>query len=90
MTKQTVAELLGTYILIFVGCASTLTDKVLKLTMVGIAMVWGGVLMALIYTVGHISGAHFNPAVTLAFATGRRFPWKHVRHILILSNVMNS
>ncbi|CAN1848235.1 unnamed protein product [Linum perenne] len=70
---------MGTYILVFIGCASALTDRVQKLTIVGIAMVWGFVLMAAIYAVGHISGAHFNPAVTVALAAIRRLPWKEVR-----------
>ncbi|CAN1848238.1 unnamed protein product [Linum perenne] len=69
---------MGTYILVFIGCASALTDRVQKLTIVGIAMVWGFVLMAAIYAVGHISGAHFNPAVTVALAAIRRLPWKEV------------
>ncbi|PON38532.1 Major intrinsic protein [Parasponia andersonii] len=41
-------------------------------------MTWGLVVMVLIYTVGHISGAHFNPAVTIAFASTKRFPLKQV------------
>ncbi len=42
---------------------------------VGVAITFGLVIMAMIYAVGHISGAHFNPAVTLAFALSRHFPW---------------
>ncbi|CAN1188573.1 unnamed protein product [Linum perenne] len=76
--QKIVAEVMGTYILVFIGCASALTDRVQKLTIVGIAMVWGFVLMAAIYAVGHISGAHFNPAVTVALAAIRRLPWKEV------------
>ncbi|CAN0877333.1 unnamed protein product [Linum grandiflorum] len=75
---QILAEVVGTYILVFIGCASALTDRVQKLTIVGIAMVWGFVLMAAIYAVGHISGAHFNPAVSIAMAAIRRMPWKEV------------
>lgn len=70
----------GTYILIFVGCGAALTDKVQRLTIVGIAIVWGVVLMAAIYALGHVSGAHFNPAVTIAFAATRKFSWKQVRY----------
>lgn len=79
---QVIAELLGTYILVFVGCGSALTDKIQQLTIVGIAIVWGFVLMALIYALGHISGAHFNPAVSIALAASRKFSWKNVRHFL--------
>jgi aquaporin NIP len=42
---------------------------------VGVALSFGLVIMAMIYAVGHISGAHFNPAVTFAFALSRHFPW---------------
>ncbi|CAI0549265.1 unnamed protein product [Linum tenue] len=76
--QKILAEVVGTYILVFIGCASALTDRVEKVGIVGIAMVWGFVLMAAIYAVGHISGAHFNPAVTLALAAIRRTRWKQV------------
>jgi aquaporin NIP len=42
---------------------------------VGVAITFGLVIMAMIYAVGHISGAHFNPAVSFAFALSRHFPW---------------
>lgn len=75
-----IAEVLGTYFLIFAGCGSVVvnlnTDKTVSFP--GIAIVWGLVVMVMIYSVGHISGAHFNPAVTIAFATTKRFPWKQV------------
>lgn len=75
-----IAEVLGTYFLIFAGCGSVVvnlnTDKTVSFP--GIAIVWGLVVMVMIYSVGHISGAHFNPAVTVAFATTKRFPWKQV------------
>lgn len=76
---QIIAELLGTYILIFAGCGSALVDRDQSLTILGIAMVWGLSLMALIYTLGHISGAHFNPAVSIAFAITGRLPLIYVR-----------
>jgi len=79
-----IAEVLGTYFVIFAGCAAGTvnidTDKVV--TFPGISIVWGLVVMVMVYSVGHISGAHFNPAVTIAFATCRRFPWKQVCYLL--------
>ncbi|KAK8502328.1 hypothetical protein V6N13_092882 [Hibiscus sabdariffa] len=78
--QKLMAEVLGTYFLIFAGCASVVVnvnnEKVVSLP--GIAIVWGLAVMVLVYSVGHISGAHFNPAVTIAFATCKRFPLKQV------------
>ncbi|KAK4589507.1 hypothetical protein RGQ29_020182 [Quercus rubra] len=78
--QKLIAEAVGTYFLIFVGCASVVVnlDKDKVVTMPGIAIVWGLAVMVLVYSVGHISGAHFNPAVTIAFATCKRFPAKQV------------
>ncbi|XP_070682469.1 nodulin-26-like [Malus domestica] len=72
------AELVGTYILIFIGCGAALVNKIQPLTIVGIVIAWGLVLMAAAYAVGHVSGVHFNPAVTIALAAGRRFPCRLV------------
>ncbi|XP_022720959.1 aquaporin NIP1-2-like [Durio zibethinus] len=78
--QKLMAEVLGTYFLIFAGCASVVVnennEKVVSLP--GISMVWGLAVMVLVYSVGHISGAHFNPAVTIAFASCKRFPLKQV------------
>ncbi|XP_076947953.1 nodulin-26-like [Bidens hawaiensis] len=70
--QKIVAEFLGTYILIFTGCGAAMVDRDRPLTIIGIAMVWGLCLIALIYTLGHVSGAHFNPAVSIVFAVTRR------------------
>lgn len=67
--------------MIFAGCGSVMVSKTEEGSIVsfpGIAITWGLVVMVLIYSVGHISGAHFNPAVTIAFATTKRFPLKQV------------
>ncbi|XP_047945335.1 aquaporin NIP1-1-like [Salvia hispanica] len=78
--QKIIAETLGTFFLIFAGCGAVAVnaDKDKVITLPGIAIVWGLVVMVMVYSVGHISGAHFNPAVTLAFATCKRFPWKQV------------
>ncbi|KAL4308366.1 hypothetical protein GQ457_01G041590 [Hibiscus cannabinus] len=83
--QKLMAEALGTYFLIFAGCASVVVnvnnEKVVSLP--GIAIVWGLAVMVLVYSLGHISGAHFNPAVTIAFATCKRFPLKQVPAYII-------
>jgi glycerol uptake facilitator protein len=72
------AEVLGTYILIFFGCgavhAAVLTGAQAGLWQV--AIVWGVAIMLAVYVVGGISGAHINPAITVALATWGRFSWK--------------
>lgn len=76
---QIIAEVFGTYFVIFAGCGSvTVNLSKGSITFPGVGIVWGLVVMVMVYSVGHISGAHFNPAVTIAFATCRRFPWKQV------------
>lgn len=84
--EQLIAELLATYFLIFAGCGVIMVDidKNNMLGQPGIAIVWGAVVMVMVYTVGHVSGAHINPAVTIAFASTNRFPWKEVIMIIIL------
>ncbi|KAJ1414167.1 Major intrinsic protein [Sesbania bispinosa] len=85
LLQKLVAEVVGTYFLIFAGGASVVVnlgnDKVV--TLPGISIVWGLAVMVLAYSLGHISGAHFNPAVTIAHASTRRFPFKQVPAYII-------
>jgi len=76
LPRALVAELIGTFALVFAGCGAVMVDaKTHQLGHVGVAISFGLVIMFGIYAVGHISGAHFNPAVTFAFALTRHFPW---------------
>jgi MIP family channel proteins len=76
LPRAAVAEFIGTFALVFAGCGAIMVDaKTHALGHVGVAISFGLVIMVMIYAVGHISGAHFNPAVTFAFALGRHFPW---------------
>jgi len=71
------AEAIGTFALVFAGCGAVMVDaKTHALGHVGVAITFGLVIMFGIYAVGHISGAHFNAAVTFAFAVTRHFPWR--------------
>jgi glycerol uptake facilitator-like aquaporin len=78
LARALVAEAIGTFALVFAGCGAIMVDaKTGALGHVGVAISFGLVIMAMIYAVGHVSGAHFNPAVTFSFAVARHFPrWR--------------
>lgn len=74
--KKFAAEAFGTFALVFAGTgAIVINDATHAITHVGIALTFGLVVLAMIYTVGEISGAHLNPAVTLAFCSAGRMAW---------------
>lgn len=78
--KKLLAEFLGTFTLVFAGTGAIVINEASHgaITHAGIAVTFGLVVLAMIHTFGDVSGAHLNPAVTLAFAAARRFPWHEV------------
>jgi aquaporin Z len=74
--KPLLAEFIGTFALVFAGTGSIVINDVSggSITHVGIALTFGLVVLAMIYAVGDISGAHLNPAVTTGFWLSGRFP----------------
>ncbi|MBF2067843.1 MAG: aquaporin [Calothrix sp. C42_A2020_038] len=78
--REILAEAIGTFVLVFAGTGAVMVNELTQgaITHMGISFVFGAVVAALIYSSGHLSGAHFNPAVTLAFWTSGFFPKQRV------------
>ncbi len=87
--KKYVAELIGTFALVFCGTGAIIINQETSgsVSHVGIAITFGLIVMAMIYTLGSISGAHLNPAVSIAFAIAKRFPAKELLPYIISQTI---
>lgn len=76
--KKYIAEMMGTFAIVFCGTGAIIIDGLTNgsISHAGVALTWGLIVMTMIYTFGSNSGAHFNPAVSIAFALANRFPYK--------------
>jgi aquaporin Z len=90
--KRAVTEAIGTFWLIFAGCGSAVLAAGFPqfgIGFAGVSLAFGLTVMCLAYGIGHISGCHLNPAVTIGLATGKRFSWKEVP-VYIVAQVLGA
>ncbi len=87
--KQHISEAIGTFALLFCGCGAMTINEITggSISHVGVAITWGLIVMAMIYAFGEISGAHFNPAVTIGFAFAKKFPWQKVPSYILAQSI---
>ncbi|HYF12103.1 MAG TPA: aquaporin Z [Actinomycetota bacterium] len=92
--QRLAAEFLGTFVLVLGGCGAAVLAAVftsdgvqLGIGFLGVAFAFGLAVLTMAYAVGHISGGHFNPAVTLGLAAGKRFPWRDTIGYIVIQVV---
>lgn len=87
--RKYIAEIIGTFALIFCGTGAIIINQQTGgvISHAGVAATWGLIVAAMIYTVGDISGAHLNPAVTIAFWVAKTFPAKEILPYIISQGI---
>ncbi len=89
MSRKFLSELLGTFGLVFAGCGAVVVNDITggAIGHLGICTVFGLIVMAMVYSFGDVSGAHINPAVTIAFWLSGRFPLKEVGPYIVAQTI---
>src|SRR3954451_6995360 len=90
LLRRSIAELIGTFWLVLGGCGSAVLAAAfptLGIGFAGVALAFGLTVLTMAYALGHVSGAHFNPAITVGLAMCKRFSWKEVPGYVVVQVV---
>ena len=80
LSKRAISEMIGTFALVFIGTGAIVVNDMTggSISHLGISLAFGLTVMTMIYAVGDVSGAHLNPAVSMAFWAARRLPGREL------------